>query len=258
MFARIITMVVFIAVVTGAVPARADWEVADGAEYVRTFPVDFIPEAVFYPALAVKGRPDEIMIFPGRLDQPLEIAGKWQPAGKPLDTYVFVLHLSSGEVTLLPIAGFIETETLREDFRIRFCSDFRELRFTGKETGNAHINRRNGREYIAAMSGNVIIKKKRTFGIPSPIPFMGRQKFIETEETESGTAFIEVFDRKRSPHPIVRFRNEFRNLDVAPIYTTNPAWVQGAEKPLLVLVGKEEIEGGGPGNIFVVSLPELN
>lgn len=105
-------MVIFVAVVTGAIPARADWEVAVGAGYVRIFPVDFIPGSVFYPALAVKGRPDEIMVFPGRLDQPLEIAPKWQPQGRPLDTYVFVLHLSSGEVTLLPLADFLKTETL--------------------------------------------------------------------------------------------------------------------------------------------------
>jgi hypothetical protein len=93
-------------------------------------------------------------------------------------------------------------------------------------------------------------KKKTTFGIPSPMPFMGRQKFFETSTYYSGEVFLEVFDKEIPLKPIAQFKRNFRNLYVAPVYDMPAAWVQGAETPLLIVVEKGIPEKRKNGKYF--------
>lgn len=251
----IFTIMIFAASICNAAPFIGALEITDGAEYVRIFQTDFIPESYFYPALSVKGREHEILVFPGRLDQPLDSAVRWQPQGRPPGIYVFMLDMKSGEVSLLTLDSFIKRETIKEDFKRAFCTSYPELSYTGKKTGYALMNLKNGRKFIAATSCNTKTKKKTTFGIPSPLPFMGRQRFFESIEYHSGTVFLEVFDKERPLKPIVRFKQVFRDLEVPPLYGINAEWVQGAEKPLLILVEKGIPEKGETGKIFLIDYP---
>lgn len=248
----ILAIMIFTASACNAAPFIGAWEITEGAEYVRIFKTDVIPESHFYPALAVKGREHEILVFPGRLDHPLDSAVRWQPQGRPPGIYVFMLNMKSGEVSLLTLDSFIKQETIKEDFKRVFCTRYPELRYTGKETGYAVMNLKNGRKFIAAESCNTKTKKKTTFGIPSLLPFMGRQSLFESIEYYSGTVFLEVFDIERPLKPIVRFKQVFRDLEVPLLYGINAEWVQGAEKPLLILVEKGIPEKGEPGKIFLI------
>lgn len=163
--------------------------------------------------------------------------------------------MKSGKVNLSSLDWFLAQETVKENFRRKFGSKFPELRYKGKETGYAVANRKKGKEFVVATSCDSTAKKKTSFGIPSPIPFMGRQKFFETRTTYSGTVFLEVFDRKTPLKPIVRFEKNFRNLNVAPVYGTTAEWVQGAETPLLIFVEKTLPETGKKGKFLLITCP---
>jgi hypothetical protein len=251
----IVAIILLAASVCNAGEVDGVWEISMGAEFVRTFETESIPDSGFYPALAVSGRPDEIIVFPGRLDIPPEANIPWQPRGLPPGIYVFVLDLKSGKVSVSSLDWFLGQDTVKENFRRKFGSKFSELRYKGKETGYAVANRKKGKEFVVATSCDSTAKKKTSFGLPSPIPFMGRQKFFETRTTHSGTVFLEVFDRKSPQKPIVRFRKNFRNLNVAPLYGTIAEWVQGAETPLLVFVEKGVAQTGKKGKIFLITCP---
>ena len=116
-------------------------------------------------------------------------------------------------------------------------------------------NQRKGKEFISAASCDSTTTEKTSFGIPSPIPFMGRQKFFESRTYHSGETYLEVFDKEKPLKPIVQFKRNFQNLTAPPVFGTTAAWVQGAEKPLLVFVDKEKPENG---KIFLVSCPFQN
>jgi hypothetical protein len=251
----IVTIMLLTASICNAGEVVGAWEISMGADYVQTFQMEYIPDSSFYPTFAVRGRPDEIIVFPGRLDVPLESNTPWQPQGLPLGIYVFVLNIKSGEVSLLTLDWFLKQEIVKENFQRKFCSKFPELSYKGEDTGYAVVNQRKGRKYIVAASCNSTTKKKTTFGIPSPMPFMGRQKFFETRTYYSGTVFLEVFEKERPLRPIVQFKQNFRNLGVVPVYGTTAEWVQGAETPLLIFVENGIPEKGKKGKIFLISCP---
>lgn len=249
----IVTIMLLIASICTAGEVDGAWEISIGADYIQTFQTEYIPDTSYYPAFALRGRPNEIIVFPGRLDVPLETNTSWQPRGLPHGLYVFVLNIKSGEVSLLTFDWFLKQETVKENFPRKFCSKYPELSYTGKNTGYAVVNQRKGREFIVAASCNSKTKKKTTFGIPSPMPFMGRQKFFETRTYYNGTVFLEVFEKESPLRPIVQLKQTFRNLDVAPVYGTTAAWVQGAETPLLIFVEKSIPEKEKKGKIFLIS-----
>ncbi len=255
MWKLIVTIMLLAESICTAGEVDGDWEISMGADYIQTFQTEYIPHSSDYPAFALRGRPNEIIVFPGRLDVPLESLTSWKPRELPLGIYVFVLDIKSGEVSLLTFDWFLKQETVKEKFQRKFCSKYPELSYKGKNTGYAVMNQRKGREFIVAASCNSTTKKKTTFGIPSPMPFMGRQKIVETRTYYSGTIFLEVFEKERPLRPIVQFKQNFRNLSVAPVYGTTAAWVQGAETPLLIFVEKGIPEKGRKGKIFLISCP---
>lgn len=252
----IVTVMLLAASVCHAGDVDGDWEISMGADYVQTFQTEYIPDSYsFYQAFAVRERPNEIIVFPGRLDIPLESNKSWQPPGQPLGIYVFMLNMESGEVSILTFDWFLNQGTVKEDFQKKFATKYPKLGYKGKESGYAVVNRRKGREFIVATSCDSTTKKKTTFGIPSIMPFMGRQKFFETETYYNGTIFLEVFDKERPLKPIVRFERKFRNLDVAPVFNMPAAWVQDAETPLLIVVERGIQEKGEKGRIFLIRCP---
>ena len=221
------------------------WKISVGDEHVTAFKTDFIPETAFYPSFAIPEKPDEVLVFPGLLE-PLTSSTMWMPEGMPFGLYAFLLNIASDEISLMPMNQFSTLGVVKEDFRRQFGPKFKGINFAGKDVGMAAVYKRNGRELIAVGSAISKTKKRTSFGIPSLMPFMGRQKFFETATYYDGTLYLEVFDTAEPQEPIVQLQKKFKNFLASPVYGLSPEWVQGAKQPLLVFVGKSsEIKKGG-------------
>ena len=46
--------------------------------------------------------------------------------------------------------------------------------------------------------------------IPGIIPFFGRSKWFQKEESHKGTFFLEVFDKEHPSKPIVQLQKKFK------------------------------------------------
>lgn len=160
----IVTIMLLTASICHPGEVDGDWEISMGAEYVRTYQTEFIPDSYsFYQAFAVRERPNEIIVFPGRLDIPLESNKSWQPPGRPLGIYVFMLNMASGEVSILTFDWFLHQRPVKEDFQKKFATKYPKLSYEGKESGYAVVSRRKGREFVVATSCDSTSKGKTTF-----------------------------------------------------------------------------------------------
>jgi hypothetical protein len=228
------------------------WEISVGADSVISFQPEYVPTADYCYGFTVTGRPDEAFVSPV-LPGKESLAEHWQPEGKPPGIYVFVLDLKTGQVELMAWERFLELDRIEEDASRKWSSDYKDLACQGKTERDVWVFpiQINGKELVAATSFDSKKKVKSTFGIPSIIPFMGRQKWIEKKTTFSVTLFLEVFDRENPSTPLVQFKKRFHNHAHHATVSNLAAWVQGAEPPLLVVMESTDRSTNQNGRIFL-------
>ena len=230
------------------------WEISKGADCVLTFQPEYIPSSVYYFAFAVAGQPDEIIVSPNHPDYRSGSSTHWQPKDRPLGMYVYVLELKSGKVSLMAWDRFLQLKVVSEVFHKELVSACPEFNYGGKPDYFHYVVpiRKKDNEFVVAASLDGKRKKKTTFGIPSPIPFMGRKNFFEKETYYSGTIFLEVFDKERPLKPIVQFKKSVRNLERLPDIGEMARWTQGPGQPFLVMVERTNRLKKEKGRIFLI------
>ena len=229
------------------------WAISIGADSVITFEPEYVPETDSCYGFAVTGHPDKIFVspvYPGikRLTE------QWQPEGKPLGIYVFVLDLKSEQVDLMALERFLELDRTKEIATRNWTSDYKKLACRGKTKTDtwALPIQLDGKELVATTSFDSKKKQKSTFGIPSIIPFMGRQKWIEKEKpTFSGTLFLEIFATDNPSRPVVQFKRHFRNYTHYANVSNLFSWVEGVKPPLLVIMESTDLSTNRKGKIFL-------
>ena len=250
----LIISILLVASVCYAGPKFGQWEISQGADCVLTFQPEYIPYSTYYFAFAAVGHPDEIIVSPRHPDYQPGSSEHWQPKGRPSGMYVFVLNLKSGKVSLMAVDRFLQLEIVTEVFYDKPVSTYPELNYGGEPADFYHVVpiRKKGKELVVAASLDGKREEKTTFGIPSPIPFMGRKKFFEKETYYSGTILLEVFDKERPLKPIVQFKKNARNLERLPDIGEMARWTQGAEQPFLVIVERGDRLNKIKGRIFLI------
>ena len=149
---------------------------------------------------------------------------------------------------------FSYTATDQEGIKRMRGDRFAGIDFAGSDVGMATVYQQNGRELIAVSSANSKENKKTSFGIPSIIPFMGRQKFFETKTLYEGTLYLEIFETSQATEPLVQLEQTFKNFLYSPVYGQSPQWVQGSEEPILIFI--EHVNPTrGPATIYVIECP---
>ncbi len=224
--------------------STAAWEIPIGADRAQVFAATaFVPGFYSYTAVAVAGRAHEVLVVPVHLHLERSRPDP-QPRSRAPDPSqrlpVFALDRTSGGVARLTRGQFLERETLAEDLPQELASRHPELALAGSRSQYAVARPEGDRAYVAAESWESEERSRLTFGLPSLIPFMGRQEFFERRTFHSGTRFLEVFDSARPQVPVIRFSQRFRNHTTVPLASEFAAWVQGAAEPVLVLVDPGE------------------
>jgi hypothetical protein len=235
-------------------PKVGQWEISKGADGVLTFQPEYIPYSTYYFAFEAVGHPDEIIVSPRHPDYPPGSSERWRPKGRPSGMYVFVLNLKSETVSLMAVDRFLQLEIVTEVFHKELLSAYPKLNYGGKPDYFYHVMpvQKKGNVFVVAASLDGKRKTKTKFGIPSPIPFMGRKKFFEKETYFSGTILLEVFDKEKPLKPIVQFKKNVRNLERLPDIGEMASWTQGAEQPFLVIVERTNRFNNKKGQILLI------
>ena len=229
------------------------WSISAGNDRV----VEFLSEERLYCgnycySFSVAGRPDEIFVSPfrGRTLSALR-QGNAQKS-HPYDVYV--VNLKTNTVHLIELDDFLELDIVFEDFPVRGYEAYPEVKYRGNPAGHIYVApiQRAGEEFVAALSSERRTSEKTTFGSPSIIPFMGRQEWVQTEPSYSGTFLLEIFDTSHPSKPVVQLRKDFKDLRLLPPVHEMASWTQGAEKPILVVVDNESVSRKGKGRILVI------
>ena len=127
---------------------------------------------------------------------------------------IYVLNLKSRAVKLMELDHFLGLDIIFEDFPVRGYEKHPEIEYGGKTDGHNYVApiQRKGKEFIATLSSARKTSEKTTFGIPGIIPFFGRSKWFQKEESHKGTFFLEVFDKEHPSKPIVQLQKKFNDL----------------------------------------------
>ena len=203
-------------------------------------------------AFSVAGRPDEIFISPFRKQTLTGLRQGTVNMGHP--PKVYVLNLKTITVNLMDLERFLELDILFEDLPVRGYEADQDLKAGGNPAGHKYVApfHKMGKEYVAVLSSKRKTSEKTTFGTPSIIPFMGRQKWSQKEKSHSGTIFLEIFDKENPSTPIVQLQKEFSNLAHLPSIFEMASWTQGAREPLLVVVDNESTINKKRGRILLL------
>lgn len=246
----------FVTSVCHADPSSEPWEVSIGTGKLKVFQTDYIPFATFFFAYAVKHRPDEIFVSPGDITGLIRPQEYWTPPGMPTGAYVFVLNIRTEKVSLMPFGQFRELKAVSEQFESPRPDAYPEMNTGGKMVGwSDMVSIRNRvKPFVAAVSFDAKAKEKTTFGIPSIIPFMGRQKFFQKDTFYSGIAFLDVFEKGKFDVPRVQVKKRFKNFNSYPGFSDLALWVQGAGRPILVLIEESDRRYGKKG-VFILVEP---
>ena len=238
-------------------PAKSEetgpWEISVGTDSVITFQLEFVPKADYCYVFTVTGQPDQVFVspvYPGKES----LTETWAPEGKPQGIYVFMIDLKTRQVDVMAWGRFMELDIIKEVASRKRASAYKGLACQGKTERGVWVFpvQIDGKEFVAATSFDSKKKVKRTFGIPSIIPFMGRQKWIEKKTTFSGTLYLEVFSMDSPATPLVQFKRRFRNhIDHATVPHL-AAWVPGVRPPLLVVMESTDQRTNRKGRIFLV------
>ena len=246
----------FVCSVCHADPSSEPWVMSVGTEKMKVFQTDYIPLATFFFAYAAKDRPDEIFVSPGDITGMFRPQEYWTPHGMPTGAYVFVLNIKTEKVSLMPFGQFRKLKTVSERFESPRPDAYPEMNTGGKMVGWSDMVSIRNREkaFVAAVSFDAIAREKTTFGIPSIIPFMGRQKFFQKETFYSGIVFLDVFEKGKFDVPRVQLKKRFKNFKSYPGFSDLALWVQGAGRPILVLIEESDRRYGKKG-VFILVEP---
>lgn len=153
---------------------------------------------------------------------------------------MFVLNIKTDKISFMPFKHFMELKVISEQFESPRPDAYPKMNTGGKMVDWADMVsiRNSEKPFVAAVSFDAKAKEKTTFGIPSIIPFMGRQKFIQTETFYSGFVFLDVFENGKFEVPRVQLKKRFKNFDTYPGFSELTLWVQGADRPILVFIEK--------------------
>jgi hypothetical protein len=246
----------FVCSVCHADPSSEPWEVSVGMEKIKVFQTDYIPLATFFFAYAADDRPDEIVVSPGDITGMIRPQEYWTPHGMPTGAYVFMLNIKTEKVSLMPFGQFKELKTVSERFESLRPDAYPEMNTGGKMVGLSDMVSIRNREkpFVAAVSFDAMAREKTTFGIPSIIPFMGRQKFFQKGTFYSGIVFLDVFEKGKFDVPRVQLKKRFKNFKSYPGFSDLALWVQGADRPILVLIEESDRRYGKKG-VFILVEP---
>ena len=249
----ILAMFLFVGVSHAEPEETGSWEISVGADSVITFEPEYVPATGYCYGFTVTGHPEKIFVSPVYPGIKL-LAEQWQPVGKPPGIYVFVLDLKSEQVELMALERFLELDKTKDIATRNWTSDYKKLACQGKTKTDtwAFPIQLDGKELVATTSFDSKKKQKSTFGIPSIIPFMGRQKWIEKEKpTFSGTLFLEIFTKENPSTPVVQFRKHFRNHTHYEHVSNLFTWAEGVKPPLLVVMESTDLTMNRKGKIFL-------
>jgi len=167
---------------------------------------------------------------------------------------VYVFNLKTQTASTMRLDRFRELDIVFEDLPVGRYGDHPELKCGGEPEAHSYVApiRRNGQKFVATLSSKGEAAQKTTFGIPSIIPFWGRKKWFEKKTFYSGTLFLEVFDEKRPSEPIVQLQNSYRKRSYLPSILKIASWVQGSEKPSLVVVCSGNLKMRIPAKVLVI------
>jgi hypothetical protein len=234
------------------------WQTALGAHRIFSFQPDYIPYRQAFLAYAVPGNASRLIVTPIGHTTSGDNPFKWRPKNRPLGAYVYLLDLKSSQLDLLAWNKFSAFRYHREVFRSQSASKYPALRTAGKLSKNARVLpiKKAGREWLAVISYKSKRSVKRSFGMPSPIPFMGRQKFIEKEESYKGTIYLEVFDMTDPAEPRVQLWKNFKNWPFLPMDSKFFIdWAINTDRPYLLLMDIKLNAAGNAmqGRIIIIS-----
>jgi hypothetical protein len=236
---------------------RASWEITKGASQVRVFaPEEIPPIETDYHAYGLAQDPQTVIVSPSSRSYPHGPRYLWKPAGRSAGKYVYALDRKAGTVAPMAWEAFLNTAATEEKLQRYLPREYPPLAYGGRldPTSEVVAITRQGKTFIAASSFDMEAREKTTYGIPSIIPFMGRQHFAEKNTFYSGAVILEVFDRDRPSTPLVQFKTRFRNLTRLPPFDTMACWAEGADQAFLVVVepGSTYASGGWGGKIYLV------
>jgi len=218
------------------------WTVCEGEARVIEFLSD---EELFcgqhFHAYAVAGRTDEIFVTTLGEDTIDGIrTGRTQGYSPPK---VYALNIKTRTAHTMALERFLELDILFEDLPVDGYEDYPEFAFGADPEGHgigwvAPI-RKMGKEFVATLSSERKTTENTTFGIPNIIPFFGRSKWFQKEESHSGTLFLEIFDKDLPFKPVAQLQKVFKDKWLLPSVFEVATWAQGTKEPILVVVDHE-------------------
>jgi len=219
-------------------PRSEPWEVVVGADRVTRFETDFLPYSNFYFAYAAPDDPATVLVATGDNRGLIRPQGRWGPPKRPLDAYVFVLDGRIGTVGLMPFAEFAALATVAEQFEQPLQRDYPALSTGGTVVERPGMVSLRGGEpaLLGAVSFDVDEDESTTFGLPSLLPFMGRQEFFEKDTFLDGTVYLDLFEQGQPDAPRVRLSKRIEDFKSYPDFDDLASWVQGSPTPRLVLI----------------------
>jgi hypothetical protein len=172
----------------------------------------------------------------------------------PTGAYVFVLNTKTEKISLMPFDQFMELKAVSEQFESPRLDAYPQMNTGGKMVDWPEMVSVRNREkaFVAAVSFDAKVREKTTFGIPSIIPFMGRQKFFEKDTFYSGVVFLELFEREKYDVPLVQLKKRFKSFKSYPGFSDLALWVQGAGRPVLILIEESNRRLGKRGLFILV------
>lgn len=232
------------------------WTISAGKDRV----IEFLSEDInLYchggcKAYTVAGRSDEIFVSSIGEDTLTGLRqGKLKMSHFPK---IYVLNLKSRAVTLIELYRFLKLNIKFEDFPVRRYEKYPEIEYGGNPDGHDYVVpiQRKNKEFIATLSSTRKTSEKTTFGIPGIIPFFGRSRWFQKEESHKGTFFLEVFDKEHPSEPVIQLQKKFNDLWLLPSIFEMASWTQGAKEPFLVVVDHENPITKRRGRILVLKL----
>jgi len=257
---RVLTLAVVLltASVCLADPSEKPWQATVGAEHVMTFASAHVPMLTSYHyAYAVADRPGEVFVAMASAHDRFGPRELFRPPGRPVGKYAFALDTRSGKVDFVPWEELKRMALVEERRFGKMPRDFPDLGYGGAPVDylDCVVRWREGEPVVAALSFDQRGKERTTIGLPSLIPFMGRQKLVQKETRHSGTMFLEIFDTDHPAKPLVQMTKRFRNYPSPPDIRDVAVWVEGADRPTLVTVDRGDPAYGVKGVFSVIRPP---
>jgi hypothetical protein len=203
-------------------------------------------------AYPVAGRPDEIFVASSRKEVLLGIRSGQMTVHE--DYQVAVLNYLTQTAHLMSLQRFLALDIQFETLPVRGFDDYPALNYGGKPAAHVYVApiQREGNRLVATLSSDSVKKETSTFGMPSPIPFMGRSKWFEKEKIYNGTLYLEVFDLDYSVEPVVQLQKNYRNLRRLPYISEIATWAQGSLQPLLMVISQANHRKSVPARILLI------